>query len=97
MPKITYQIILPSNKVGLSSVMHIVVPFAYASVELIWYVSKDKKPYAGGVLLGFARRLIDPSYRIPYPEVRSYSELQEVLEENIALFKDFIDDLKRYQ
>lgn len=93
-----YTILIEEDKeLGMTSNLKIVVPFAYASVELIWSVWKDKKPYAGGVLSGFSRRLIEPNYRIPYLDVRSYEELREVLEENIALFKEFIEALKKYQ
>ncbi|HEM3463479.1 TPA: hypothetical protein U1B09_000976 [Streptococcus suis] len=66
-------------------------------VELIWYVNKNDKPYAGTVLLSVARRLISLDYRIPYPHVRSYEELREVLEENISLYLEFFEALKKYQ
>ncbi|HEM4695368.1 TPA: hypothetical protein U1031_001375 [Streptococcus suis] len=66
-------------------------------VELIWYVNKNDKSYAGTVLLSVARRLISLDYRIPYPHVRSYEELREVLEENISLYLEFFEALKKYQ
>ncbi|HEM5111551.1 TPA: pre-toxin TG domain-containing protein [Streptococcus suis] len=58
---------------------------------------KLAKPYAGTVLLSVARRLISLNYRIPYPHVRSYEELREVLEENISLYLEFFEALKKYQ
>ncbi|HEM3570147.1 hypothetical protein ACS6Y8_08145 [Streptococcus suis] len=66
-------------------------------VELIWYVNKNDKSYAGTVLLSVARRLISLDYRIPYPHVRTYEELREVLEENISLYLEFFEALKKYQ
>ncbi|HEM3488599.1 hypothetical protein [Streptococcus suis] len=66
-------------------------------VELIWYVDKHGESYAGTVLFSVARRLISLDYRIPYPDVRSYEELREVLEENISLYLEFFEALKKYQ
>lgn len=69
----------------------------YGIVELIWDVRKDGEPYAGKVLAIVSRLLISPDYRIPYPDVRSYEELKEVLEENISLYLEFFEALKKYQ
>ncbi|MGQ7484674.1 hypothetical protein ACTGWQ_08370 [Streptococcus suis] len=66
-------------------------------VELIWYVDKHGESYAGTVLFSVARRLILLDYHIPYPDVRSYEELREVLEENISLYLEFFEALKKYQ
>ena len=69
----------------------------YGKVELIWYVHKNDQPDAGTVLLSVASRLISLDDRIPDPDVRSYEELREVLEENISLYLEFFEALKKYQ
>ncbi|HEM3591001.1 hypothetical protein [Streptococcus suis] len=66
-------------------------------VELIWSVTRHGESYAGNVLNIVSRVLISLDYRIPYPQVRSYEELREVLEENISLYLEFFEALKKYQ
>ena len=80
---------------GLEAFLTIDVRLGF--VEPIWYVNKHGEPYAGSVLALVSRLLISPDYRIPYPDVRSYEELREVLEENISLYLEFFGALKKHQ
>ena len=80
---------------GLEALLTIDV--RYGKVELIWSVTRHGESYAGHVLLAVAQILISLDYRIPYPHIRSYEELREVLEENISLYLEFFEALKKYQ
>ena len=58
-------------------------------VEMVWVVRQDKEVLLGSPFGTYAKRLIDPGYRIKNPVIGSYDDLEEVLKTAFEMYEDF--------
>jgi hypothetical protein len=72
------------------------ISLKYGSVESILGVqSKEKRIVDGGPFGVIYRQVTENDERIKLPSFRTYEDLQEILQEVLCIYKDFIEDIVR--
>lgn len=59
------------------------------SAEFVWVVKEGKEVLLGSPWGVYAKRLIDPSYRIKLPVFGTYEDLEEILRAAFEMYEDF--------
>ena len=59
------------------------------AVELVWVVKEGDELLLGSPWGIYAKRMIDPGYRIKMPVFGSYEDLEEILKVSFGMYEDF--------
>jgi len=59
------------------------------SIEFVWVVKEGKEVLLGSPWGVYAKRIIDPSYRIKLPIFGTYEDLEEILRIAFGMYEDF--------
>lgn len=59
------------------------------STEFVWVVKEGKEVLLGSPWGVYAKRIIDPSYRIKLPIFGTYEDLEEILSIAFGMYEDF--------
>lgn len=59
------------------------------NVDLVWIVKENKELLLGLPWSLYSRLLINPDYKISYPVIGSYEDIDDILEKAFTMFEEF--------
>ena len=65
------------------------------NVDLVWIVKENKELLLGLPWSLYSRLLINPDYKISYPVIGSYEDIDDILENAFTMFEDFKQALRK--